>query len=266
MSGKSLGILSSFFVPMVHNANLSIEGKSWVLADIRYHEDDYRNHAEENEMLFGGKLDMAWRDTSFCWCFWSINLPVSDLALSSDIMVRAMDESLNVQPRDMYWNVLGMMNNPWFRVTITNDGNYLRFEHPTQPALRPGGWMERVKMRGGNLVNGFWGEALGAPGDDENGKVESKVEVKMTKDGLDNPITIDDLRKHDSEINPWFVVNGEVYNGTAFLEGHPGGATSITSAAGQDATDEFMAIRKFCSISHVIDLTRMIQIPRQPKQ
>jgi nitrate reductase (NAD(P)H) len=46
------------------------------------------------------------------------------------------------------------------------------------------------------------------------------------------------------EKEPWFVVNGEVYDGTAFLEGHPGGATSIIGAAGQDATDEFMAIRK----------------------
>ena len=66
----------------------------------------------------------------------------------------------------------------------------------------------------------------------------------MTKDGLDKSITIDELRKHDEDTNPWFVVNGEVYDGTTFLEGHPGGATSIIGAAGQDATDEFMAIRR----------------------
>ena len=65
----------------------------------------------------------------------------------------------------------------------------------------------------------------------------------MKKEGLDNVITIDSLRKHDSEEEPWFVINGEVYNGTAFLKGHPGGAQSIISAAGLDATDEFMAIR-----------------------
>lgn len=195
---------------------------------------------------------MAWRETSFCWCFWDLSLPISQLADPSvkDIMVRAMDESMNVQPRDMYWSVLGMMNNPWFRITITKEagkdgeGEHLRFEHPTQPALMPGGWMERVKAAGGNLANGFWGEKLGGTDAEEEVEKEEVKEIKMTKDGLDRPITIDELRKHDTDKEPWFVVNGEVYDGTAFLEGHPGGATSITGAAGQDATDEFMAIRE----------------------
>ena len=227
------------------------KGKSWALADIRYHEDDYRDHAGENEMLYGGRLDMAWRETCFTWCFWEIDLKVDDLKMSSDIMVRAMDESMNIQPRDMYWSVLGMMNNPWYRVTITKEGDYLRFEHPTQPALMPGGWMERVKAKGGNLSNGFWGEKMGGEAEEE-GIVEAKTEVKMTKDDLDQNITIDELRKHDDEKNPWFVVNGEVYDGTAFLEEHPGGATSIIGAAGQDATDEFMAIRMFLSSTSIL--------------
>ncbi|PMD47365.1 hypothetical protein L207DRAFT_478405 [Hyaloscypha variabilis F] len=216
------------------------KGKSWALADIRYHEDDYRD-ADENDILFGGKLDMAWRETCFTWCFWEIDLKVEDLRSSGDIMVRAMDESMNVQPRDMYWSVLGMMNNPWYRITISKEGDYLRFEHPTQPALIPGGWMEKVKARGGNLANGFWGEKMGGEGEGE-GIIEPKKEIKMTKDGSNRSITVDELRKHDGDANPWFVLNGEVYDGTAFLEGHPGGATSIIGAAGQDATDEFMAI------------------------
>ncbi|CZT00772.1 hypothetical protein WAI453_009147 [Rhynchosporium graminicola] len=216
------------------------KGKSWALANIRYHEDDYREQADEDEMLFGGKLDMGWRETCFTWCFWDIELKIDDLALSGDIMVRGMDESMNVQPRDMYWSVLGMMNNPWYRITITKEGEFLHFEHPTQPALMPGGWMEKVKARGGNLANGFWGESMG--GEEETAVVEEKKEIKMTKDGLGQSINIEELRKHDEDANPWFVLNGEVYDGTAFLEGHPGGATSIISAAGQDATDEFMAI------------------------
>ena len=220
------------------------KGVSWALADIRYHEDDYRDNAGENEMLFGGKIDMGWRETSFTWCFWEIDLKVSDLALAGDIMVRGMDESMNVQPRDMYWSVLGMMNNPWFRVSITNDGHNLHFEHPTQPALMPGGWMEKVKARGGNLANGFWGEKMGGD-DEEEHVVEAVKEISMTKEGLKHEVSLEDLRKHDGDDNPWFVVNGEVYDGTAFLEGHPGGATSIIGAAGQDATDEFMAIRTF---------------------
>jgi len=219
------------------------KGKSWALADIRYHEDDYRENAMEDEQLYGGTIDMGWRETSFCWCFWEIRLPIEGLALADDIMVRAMDESMNVQPRDMYWSVLGMMNNPWYRISITRTGDVLHFEHPTQPALISGGWMEKVKARGGNLANGYWGERMG---NEEGGEeVETTPAVKMTKDGLDKDITIDELRKHDDENSPWFVLEGEVYDGTAFLEAHPGGATSIIGAAGQDVTDEFMAIRTF---------------------
>lgn len=59
-----------------------------------------------------------------------------------------MDESMNIQLRDMYWSMLGMMNNPWYRVTISQESGYLHFEHATQPGLLPGGWMERVKKAG----------------------------------------------------------------------------------------------------------------------
>ncbi len=125
-------------------------GKSWSLANITYPEDDYRL-ASDGETLFGGRIDMSWRETCFCWCFWDLEIPISDLADANDVMIRAMDESMMVQPRDMYWSVLGMMNNPWYRVVIHREGHHLRFEHPTQPALMPGGWMERVKKAGGNL-------------------------------------------------------------------------------------------------------------------
>ncbi|KAF2456033.1 putative nitrate reductase [Lineolata rhizophorae] len=216
------------------------KGKTWRLARIEYPEDKYRE--AEVQQLFGGTLDMSWRESSFCWCFWNLDIAVEELARASDIFVRAMDESMNVQPRDMYWSVLGMMNSWWYRVSVSNEGEFIRFEHPTQPALMPGGWMERVKKAGGNLTNGFWGESL--PGEEmPAAATEPPAEIKMTKDGLNREITIDELRKHDTEESgPWFVVNGEVYDGTKFLKDHPGGAQSIISAAGLDATDEFMAI------------------------
>ena len=213
------------------------KGRTWRLADINYPEDRYR---DAELMLYGGRLDMSWRESCFCWCHWSYDVAVSELAEATDIVVRAMDESMNVQPKEMYWSVLGMMNNPWFRVTISKEGDYLRFEHPTQPALMPGGWMERVKKAGGNLMNGHWGEKLA--GDEEQIVKQEAKEVPMTKDGLNYEVTNDELRKHDNETDPWFVVNGEVYSGTSFMKEHPGGAQSIISAAGLDTSDEFMAI------------------------
>uniref|UniRef100_P36842 Nitrate reductase [NADPH] n=1 Tax=Leptosphaeria maculans TaxID=5022 RepID=NIA_LEPMC len=215
------------------------KGKNWRLANIDYAEDKYRDF--EGRELFGARLDMDWRETSFCWCFWNLDIATAELRDANDILVRAMDEAMCIQPRDMYWSVLGMMNNPWYRITIHHEGDVLRFEHPTQPALIPGGWMERVKKAGGNLTNGQWGEQIEGQ-ELENTAVEEVKEIKMTKDGVNRIVELDELKWHESAEYPWFVVNDEVYDGTSFLEGHPGGAQSIISAAGLDASDEFMAI------------------------
>ncbi|BCR86405.1 nitrate reductase NiaD [Aspergillus chevalieri] len=211
------------------------KGKSWRLANIEYAEDKYRDF-EGN--LFGGKVDMYWRETCFCWCFWSLDIAITELENSSAILVRAMDESLAIQPRDMYWSVLGMMNNPWFRVAITKEDGILKFEHPSHPVL-PGGWMERVKKAGGELTNGNWGE--GQEGE-ELVVPEPVQEINMKKDGLNKEISLQELQTQSANGVPWFVVNGEVYDGTGFLEGHPGGAQSIISSAGQDVSDEFNEI------------------------
>ncbi|KAI1854124.1 hypothetical protein JX266_001265 [Neoarthrinium moseri] len=216
------------------------KGKTWTLADISYPEDDYRL-APEDDQLYGGRLDMSWRESCFCWCFWNLEIPITALQQADDIMVRAMDESMMVQPRDMYWSVLGMMNNPWFRVVIHKETHGLRFEHPTLPALQPGGWMERVKKAGGNLTNGNWGEKTS--GEEEVAIAEEPAEeICLIDEKVSRNITIDELRTHDGETEPWFVLNGQVYDGTKFLEGHPGGAASIFGVAGQDATEEFLAI------------------------
>ncbi|KAI0117290.1 nitrate reductase [NADPH] [Daldinia grandis] len=227
------------------------KGRSWMLANISYPEDEYRL-APEGEELFGGRLDMSWREACFCWCFWYLDIPVSQLQTADDILVRAMDESMMVQPRDMYWSVLGMMNNPWFRVVIHKEGYSLRFEHPTQPTLIPGGWMERVKKNGGNLSNGYWGERIS--GEEESpGEEEQAKEICLTNKDITRTINIDELKKHDGEIEPWFVVNGQVYDGTKFLEGHPGGAASIIGAAGQDASEEFLAIHSENAKAMLVD-------------
>lgn len=224
------------------------KGKTWRLANMRYPEDDYRL-APEGETLFGGQVDITWREASFCWSFWDIEIPIAELADADDVMVRAMDEGMMVQPRDMYWSVLGMMNNPWFRLVIHREGHSLRFEHPTQPALMPGGWMERVKKAGGNLSNGFWGEKMGGEDDEAAAEQEPEKEICMTRADVKRIITPEELEAHDNDKEPWFVVNGQVYDGTPFLEGHPGGAASIFGVAGQEATEEFMTIRECSEMS-----------------
>ncbi|KAK0750991.1 nitrate reductase [Schizothecium vesticola] len=216
------------------------QGKTWSLANITYQEDQYRIN-KDDETLYGGRVDISGRDASFCWCFWDLDIPMPQLQEAGDVMIRGMDDSMNVQPKDMYWSVLGMMNNPWYRVVIHKEDGMLRFEHPTQPALLPGGWMERVKKEGGDLTNGFWGDKIS--GQDNAAPIEEPAqEICMVRADVNREISAQELRDHDGEEHPWFVVNGQVYDGTAFLEGHPGGAASIIGAAGQDVTEEFMSI------------------------
>lgn len=230
------------------------KGQTWRSANIRYPEDEYRE-APEGDVLYGGKLDMWWRDLSYCWCFWELDIPLSDLEKAPDLMIRAMDESMMVQPRDMYWSVLGMMNNCWFRVVIHKEGDSLRFEHPTQPALRPGGWMQRIKKAGGNLMDGYWGESSSLGPTHGADVPEPKPQVGLVNPAIDNKITIGELRQHNGEDQPWFVVNGEVYDGTPFLDEHPGGPISIFGAAGQDASEEFLAIRTYTTQAPADTLT-----------
>ena len=45
----------------------------------------------------------------WCWCFWKLPVDVSDLASCHDIMCRAWDSSMNTQPKDLTWNVMGML-------------------------------------------------------------------------------------------------------------------------------------------------------------
>ncbi|OJD15870.1 hypothetical protein AJ78_03923 [Emergomyces pasteurianus Ep9510] len=214
------------------------KGKTWTLANIEYPEDKYR---ELDQELYGGQIEMSRQETCFCWCFWSLKISTSNLESSDAILVRAMDEAMNIQPRDMYWSVLGMMNNPWFRVTITKNDGYLKFDHPTQPASIPGGWMERVKKNGGDLTNGNWGDMLACR---ENPSVVKAPEINMKKGDLKNTISLERFKDHKAGPQYWFALGGEVYDGTAFLDDHPGGAQSIISAAGTDAAEEFMAIRE----------------------
>lgn len=73
--------------------------------------------------------------------------------------------------------------------------------------------------------------------------VDKKPRIVMTKEGVTRRITMEEMKEHGAtEECPWFVVDGEVYDGTGFLKDHPGGSESITLVAGEDASDDFMAI------------------------
>ncbi|KAG1862047.1 hypothetical protein DFJ58DRAFT_776165 [Suillus subalutaceus] len=218
------------------------QGETWTLGNIEYPEDRFREVRLQDQ--FYGTLDATERDTSFCWCFWSFDVSHDILASCDALVVRAMDEGLALQQRDMYWHALGMMNNWWFRVVVhrivNDDGKIvLQFEHPTLAGTAHGGWMERMKVAGEDITKPVFGEK-GRDLVPRAPKHESD-EICLTKPGINREITLEEFKAQDRQ-RPWFVVNGEVYDGTPFLKDHPGGGDSILLVAGEDASEDFFAI------------------------
>ncbi|KAG7529194.1 hypothetical protein FFLO_05748 [Filobasidium floriforme] len=248
------------------------EGTTWKLAEIFYPEDLYRAVAYQDETY--GHLDLTDRDTCFCWCFWSFKIPSSDLKTTPAIMVRAMDEGLSGQPQEMYWNATSMMNNWWFRVAVhqQEDGRSVRFEHPTLAGVHAGGWMERLKDEGQDILKPVFGKKADAPGPSTL-KPTVKKEVSMVKESIKRIITAEELKAHTDPEHPWFVVRGEVYDGSGFMKDHPGGGESISLVAGQDATEDFMSIhspqgRAMLADYHIgtLDARGLIEAVSEPQE
>ncbi|CAE6437488.1 unnamed protein product [Rhizoctonia solani] len=219
------------------------EGNTWKLAEITYPEDLYRSVCYDDDTY--GSLDLTERDTCFCWCFWTFPVSIAMLASSHSIMCRAMDESLALQQRDMYWNPTGMMNNWWFRIAIhrveSNNQVALRFEHPTLAGTAPGGWMQRMKEAGQSITNPTFGPVQNSTNESPAKLSQPSEVISMKNPDIKRIITVAELKAQPKE-QPWFVVDGEVYDGTDYLADHPGGADSIILAAAQDASEDFFAI------------------------
>ncbi|XP_027339651.1 inducible nitrate reductase [NADH] 2 [Abrus precatorius] len=168
----------------------------------------------------------------WCWCFWSLEVGVLDLLAAKEIAVRAWDEALNTQPHNLIWNVMGMMNNCWFKVKTNvcrpHKGEIgISFEHPTQPGNQSGGWMAKEKqMEKSSHYNPTLKKSVSSPFMNTSSKTFSISEVK----------------RHNNADSAWIIVHGNVYDCTRFLKDHPGGTDSILINAGTDSTEEFEAI------------------------
>uniref|UniRef100_A0A0K0E7Z0 Cytochrome-b5 reductase n=1 Tax=Strongyloides stercoralis TaxID=6248 RepID=A0A0K0E7Z0_STRER len=60
-----------------------------------------------------------------------------------------------------------------------------------------------------------------------------------------NPVTLDELSKHNKPNDCWIVLNGKVFDVTEYLEYHPGGVSEIANYGGKDATDAFIDIHSW---------------------
>jgi nitrate reductase (NAD(P)H) len=145
----------------------------------------------------------------WCWVFWSVEVPIVALAQCGEFAVRAWDDSQNCQPERPTWNLMGMMNNNWFRVKVHQLGDCtcdeIWFEHPTQvdnrhsidktaPLNPMGGEVLHLDEKG-NFVSPGWMERMvkdvqkvyapGKPEDlDENEGWEREKQHIINPDGV----------------------------------------------------------------------------------
>eukprot|EP00898_Chlorokybus_atmophyticus_P005669 jgi/Chlat1/6102/Chrsp40S05686 len=178
---------------------------------------------------------------NWCWVHWQLEVTVEEVFASKDLIVRAVDEAFNMQPERPTWNLLGMMNNCWYRVRVNtvkgpDQELALSFQHPTVPGTGKGGWMEKPEEDQPEIAGGKHG-----------------AKIKMAE-----------VRKHTSEKDAWLVLAGKVFNVTDFLKDHPGGAEPILMNAGQDATDEFDSIHD--AMARQMTAKYYIEVEEVPKQ
>eukprot|EP01135_Chromosphaera_perkinsii_P002792 Nk52_evm1s227 gene=Nk52_evmTU1s227 len=226
-------------------------GKSWHLCEL-----DHGEGMQSRTALRRGKF--------WGWCLWKLLVPFDILLGSSEIAVRAVDASMNMQPSDITWNVLGMMSNAWFRVKVHQREGELVFEHPTSTRPdNPGGWMQLSEGGESNKTELDTNSAALVQEANKLSVSQSldtgesiKKDYVLKEQALSHSFpdidkerlfTVDEvLEKGELKTDDscWIIANSGVYRipGKFLRSEHPGGYESIAINAGMDCTEEFNAI------------------------
>jgi hypothetical protein len=54
------------------------------------------------------------------------------------------------------------------------------------------------------------------------------------------PLTLDEVKKHNSADDCWSIIDGNIYDLTNWVDSHPGGKERITAICGKDGTSSFL--------------------------
>jgi nitrate reductase (NAD(P)H) len=160
------------------------------------------------------------------WLFWQVDVELKQLVRAPSVIVRCSDAGKNTQPRELKWNIMGMMNNSWYTVKVemvTDPGEEtpaVVFRHPTEAGSATGGWIQP----------------------------SAELKLAQTKQEAGTPqkqFTREEIEKHDEEDDCWIVVDNKVYDVTSVLAWHPGGKMAIMGHAGKchpETTEDFASI------------------------
>lgn len=153
------------------------------------------------------------------WVHWHIDLDAAYFVRAESLVVRCFNVFKNTQPEKPSWNLMGMMNNGWYRVTSETDKDgKLLFRHPyDQEGTEGGGWMKP--------------------------SVENQLAAAKQDSGVpDKQFTREEIEKHNTKDDCWLVINNNVYDATSVLSWHPGGTAALLANAGklsQEVTSSF---------------------------
>jgi len=192
------------------------EGKTWLYCIRKFPERPIRH---------GNKY--------WAWIHWHVDVEIAYLVRAPSIVVRCFNVFKNTQPEQPSWNIMGMMNNCWYKVTLeVSDGGEgdshdnqdrvasILCRHPVEPGSGEGGWMKP--------------------------SVENQIAaVKQEAGTPQKQFTREEVEKHDSADDCWLVVDGKVYDATSVLNWHPGGKAAIVGHAGkvhQQTSEEFASV------------------------
>jgi nitrate reductase (NAD(P)H) len=186
-------------------------GKTWIQCQRHYISDHLRHGIN-----------------SWTWCHWSLELEAWRLLKADEIAVRAVDAQLNTQPSNPTWNLLGMMNNCWYRLRVevqdepTIGSTACIFKHPVQPGSLAGGWMVHSR-------------------DEPHPPRAPDCDAAMDQ-RIGRHIPTSEIQEHNKEDDCWVVIDGRVFDLTTYLKDHPGGACPVMLKAGGDASREYHEI------------------------
>lgn len=209
--------------------------------------------------------------------FWELEVDTFDFVKCDEVLCRAWDWSQNTQPREMTWTLLGQGNNSEFRLKCHKEvDENVRFypdrmrawplyrrQHCCRRAMRLSSrnvtwqaaysncrvqgricvrFQQPAPMLPGPLGNVGWREEDAAAVAPNPAPAKPAAAAGGGLDRSKKYVTADMLDQHQEEDSVWFAYQGQVFDGTKFLDDHPGGADSMLMAGGTDATDDFNAV------------------------